>query len=122
MKAFIFFAASLFVLGAVASEGPAARDLNITSFVYTDNDINNRDTTAELCGTVSGNVSTVDRVTVTSDPTTSGPASYTTMLDEEGKFCVVIRTVSGRASAKIWGIGLNKVNEPTLAEVGTKRP
>jgi len=66
-------------------------------------------TLGELCGTVtvtsaqmaaSGNL--LIPVTVTSDPNTSNPGSYTILADRAGNFCVVVNTYTGTASAEAW--------------------
>lgn len=57
---------------------------------------------AELCGVVEGgSVPTFVRVLV--DPKTKQPASYNTVADADGKFCVAVITYRGSADVTIIG-------------------
>lgn len=94
----------IFGFSALNAETKNDRELKITSFLFVENQ-NQHNHAAELCGLVTGNVHLHDRITVTADYTTKGPAPYTTLLDENGRFCVTLRTLTGRASAKFWRVG-----------------
>lgn len=58
---------------------------------------------AELCGKVEGATSNPTFVNVLVDPSTNKPASYNTLTDANGKFCVAVITFKGRAEASIIG-------------------
>jgi hypothetical protein len=98
------------------AETNTQRELKITSFLFVDGH-NHQNRAAELCGHVTGNVHLHDRITVTADYTTKGPAPYTTLLSEDGKFCVTIRTLTGRASAKFWRLGNSELSLSANANI-----
>lgn len=103
MKLLIALAVTFASVSLFAENSENQRKLKIDSFVYVENgSFDNK--SAELCGHVTGNVHVHDRVTVSSDPQTKAPGNYTTLLDAEGKFCVIVRTLSGKASAKYWNL------------------
>ncbi|MEC9282862.1 MAG: hypothetical protein VX642_09125 [Bdellovibrionota bacterium] len=119
MKTLLVIATSLFAIFAQADE-PVSRTISIKSFVYTENG-NFKDQSAELCGVVSGDVTAHDRVTVMADAKSDYAAPYTTLLDKDGKFCIVIRTITGRASAEIWGVSHKNDSVAVMAEIGQER-
>lgn len=105
-------ACSLSALAAVKSD----RKIRIQSFVAIENG-NFDNHGAELCGVVEGRPHLYDRVTVTADYQTKGPANYTVLLNDEGRFCVVLRTVTGKARAKYWRVGDASAQEVVTAEI-----
>lgn len=119
MKTLLVIAMSFFAVLAQAEE-PISRTISVKSFAYTENG-NFKDQSAELCGVVSGEVTAHDRVTVTADHKSEYAAPYTTLVDQEGKFCVLIRTITGRASAELWGVNHKKVGNAVIAEIGKER-
>lgn len=92
---------------ALAAEQPAQTlNVTITSFYRVGGP---QDPSAELCGAVSvagANAASLPNglipVTVTVDPDTQKPGSYTVLADRKGNFCVFVSTFSGRADAEAW--------------------
>ncbi len=74
-----------------------AADLKVTSFNF----IGYRSTAAEICGNITGEISAIAIVDITADPTYKSPGQYSTVASKDGKFCVVINTVTGKADAKL---------------------
>lgn len=89
--------ASLFVASiGFASSSFAA--INITSFHFIGNQ---QPTVAELCGEVAPATGKSELIKITADAGTSEPGSYHTNSGKDGKFCTVIYTQSGRATAEL---------------------
>jgi hypothetical protein len=76
-----------------------ASTIKITSFSR----VGSHDNVAELCGKVLEVKQIPTFITVISDPNSSRPASYNTMADENGKFCIMIVTHRGSAHANVMG-------------------
>ncbi len=74
-----------------------AADLKVTSFNF----IGYRSTAAEICGSITGDISAITIVDVTADPSYKTPAQYSSIASKDGKFCVVINTLTGKADAKL---------------------
>ncbi|MFK8139240.1 MAG: hypothetical protein AB8E15_12850 [Bdellovibrionales bacterium] len=86
-----------------------AREVRVTSFYYVENG-NQQNTAAEICGTVTGNVSLLDRITITTDYDYK-PAAFTTLADQNGRFCAVVRTLRGTASVQLWQLANGDIAE-----------
>lgn len=82
---------------SLSSVSAMAASVKITSFVYTSQDRK----VAELCGVVSDATSTPTFVRVVVDEKSKRPATYNTIADSEGKFCTVVVTYYGTASADV---------------------
>ncbi|MEE6250662.1 MAG: hypothetical protein VX583_09680 [Bdellovibrionota bacterium] len=119
MKTLLVLAVSLFAIFARADE-PIPRSISIKSFVYTENG-NFKDQSAELCGVVTGDITAHDRVTVISDAKSDYAVPYTTLVAKDGRFCVLIRTITGRASAELWGLSNTVEAESVFVKVGKSR-
>jgi hypothetical protein len=76
-----------------------ASSVKITSFYR----VGNNDNVAELCGKVLEVKQVPTFIKVIADPNTSRPASYNTVADENGKFCIIIMTLRGSADANVMG-------------------
>lgn len=98
--------AAILLFGSVQllADSKTDRELKIDSFFFVENGAQ-KNTAAELCGHVTGTVHVHDRITVVADPKAKTPGFYTTQLNKTGHFCVVLRTVSGTASAQLWSMG-----------------
>ena len=119
MKTLLVLAVSLFAIFARADE-PIPRSISIKSFVYTENG-NFKDQSAELCGVVTGDITAHDRVTVISDAKSDYAVPYTTLVAKDGRFCVLIRTITGRASAELWGLNTEAETKTVYVEAGKRR-
>lgn len=88
----------------VTSVSAFSASVKITSFNYvrTTNDTY-RAPLAELCGVVEGASSSPSFVNVQIDHKTKNPASYNTVADANGKFCVAVITYRGTAEASVMG-------------------
>lgn len=73
-----------------------APSVKITSFVYTTSERK----IAELCGVVSNMTATPTFVQITVDENSKRPATYNTLAGTDGKFCSVVVTYYGTATAK----------------------
>lgn len=71
--------------------------VKITSFYRVDNN----DNLAELCGKVLEVKKVPTFIKVIADPNSPRPASYNTVADENGKFCIIIMTLRGSADASV---------------------
>ena len=75
--------------------------IKITNFVMNDS-TNLRDSTAEVCGTVTDSAKTHEKVIIISDPGRH-QAQYVANVAPDGKFCHLIRTITRRATAQTFG-------------------
>lgn len=88
----------------VSSVSAFSASVKVTSFNYirTSNDVTSR--LAELCGVVEGRIgSAPSYVTAKIDPKTNKPASYNTITDVDGKFCMAVITYRGTADVSLMG-------------------
>lgn len=69
-----------------------ASDVKVTSFQYLGSS-----RVAELCGEVKGELRPTGVVEIVSDPGMKAPGFYATPVSKNGKFCLVLRTLSGNA-------------------------
>lgn len=69
-----------------------AAEVKISSFQYL-----GTSRVAELCGELTGELKTNETVEIVSDPGMKVPGYYATAVSKNGKFCVVLRTLSGNA-------------------------
>lgn len=76
-----------------------ASEVKITSFKYT----GTKTRTAELCGRIEGEFGALAIIDVISDPSFKYPGQYSSIAAQDGKFCIVINTLSGEASANVRG-------------------
>jgi hypothetical protein len=81
----------LFIFLSLLSVTSFAAEVKISSFQYLSST-----RVAELCGFVTG-VAAGELVEVVSDPKMKVPGHYTTLTNSTGKFCLVLRTLSGEA-------------------------
>ena len=58
---------------------------------------------AELCGKVEGSTKSVDFLKVTVDAGSRRPASYNTLSDDKGNFCLTVITYRGTADVSLMG-------------------
>lgn len=77
----------------VMAQEPSVR---ITSYTY----VNQERKLAELCGVVSNMTKTPTHVQVTVDYNSSKPANYNTLVGPDGRFCTVVVTYYGTATAR----------------------
>jgi len=100
----------LMLSALLVSASAMAATVKITSFNY----IRSGEALAELCGTVTDAAATPSFVRVQIDHTTNRPATYNTLTDENGRFCVAVVTYRGTAAASL-------INQPApLAEAFIK--
>ena len=93
--------ASALMLVSVSS---FAASVKITSFNYVRTSSETfHSPLAELCGVVEGATSTPSFVSIKVDPGTNNTASYNTLGDANGKFCIAVITYRGRAEATVTG-------------------
>ena len=90
----IFVSPILFSLNALASE------VKITSFRYLEAGVRNS-SAAELCGKLVSPTGQPELVNIVSDPNSKTPAPYTAWTNKDGKFCLVISTLTGRANVDL---------------------
>lgn len=83
---------SLLTFSAFASAAPTVK---INSYTYTSQGVR----TAELCGTVSNMTTTPTFVRLLVDEASKHPAVYNTLAGADGKFCMLVVTYYGTASA-----------------------
>lgn len=111
---------TILVFTGLISVGAFAQDVGIklTSFYLTDPSINSRN--AEICGTVTGNFSANHRVTVEVDP---GPKSgkYNALPAQDGRFCMMVQTNSGRAVGSVYQVGQASNLELPSAEISVQK-
>lgn len=69
-----------------------AGEVKVTSFQYLGST-----RVAELCGEVQGEIKATNVVEIISDPGMKAPGYYATPITKSGKFCLVLRTLSGNA-------------------------
>lgn len=83
------------------SAAAQAGQVKITSFYYT----GPQNRAAELCGQVMSDTPKEQHfhIRVLADPGLANPGVYNTIAAEDGKFCVLISTSTGYASANVWG-------------------
>lgn len=94
MRIFFVGLISVFSLSALAE------NVRITSFRYLDDQQGTvRAKIAELCGTVIAPTGQPALIKVLSDHLSKTPGSYYVWSGKDGKFCTVIATYTGRASA-----------------------
>lgn len=90
----------MMMLGLVVfSTYASAASVRITSFLR----VGSTDNMAELCGKLIETRPTPTFIKVVSDYNSSRPAIYNTVADESGKFCILIMTIRGSATAGIFG-------------------
>jgi hypothetical protein len=78
---------------------------------------NSQNTSAEVCGTVSGGTLTgQEHVLVTVDPN-SNPGEYTTLLSPSGNFCAVVRTFTGTVEASVFTPGQTTASAKVRAQI-----
>ena len=87
----------------MSSVSAFAASIKITSFNFVRTSTDYRSPLAELCGKVEGATSAPTFIRVQVDPTSKGHASYNTLADEDGKFCLAVITYRGTAEASIMG-------------------
>jgi hypothetical protein len=97
MKKFMILA---LLVGSFSAFGATIR---VTSFNYVGTAGNTHHPLAELCGVVEGAVSTPAFLNVMVDPTANKPASYNTLADANGNFCLAVITYRGRANVTLIG-------------------
>ena len=88
-----FFALSALLISSSAF----AASVKITSFNY----VRSGEALAELCGTVTDSATTPAFVRVQIDHTSNRPATYNTLTDDAGRFCVAVVTFRGTAEARV---------------------
>mgnify|MGYP003395226849 CR=1 FL=1 len=88
-----FIGLSMVLLCAVAQSA----EVKITSFNF----IGYRSSAAELCGSIDGDAGPIAIIDIISDPISKIPGQYSTIASKDGKFCVVINTLTGKADAKL---------------------
>jgi hypothetical protein len=81
----------------LVSTSVLATSVRITSFNY----VRSGEALAELCGTVSDATTTPSFVRVQIDHTSTRPATYNTLTDTTGRFCVAVVTFRGTAEASV---------------------
>ncbi len=81
----------------LVSTSVLATSVRITSFNY----VRSGEALAELCGTVSDATTTPSFVRVQIDHTSNRPATYNTLTDTNGRFCVAVVTFRGTAEASV---------------------
>ncbi|MBC86814.1 MAG: hypothetical protein CL677_06500 [Bdellovibrionaceae bacterium] len=91
--------------------------LEIRRFVYI-NSNELRSPTAEMCGRVS-EIHGADRIIVTTDKGRRAESRYTTMTDDQGVWCVVVKTLTGQGEARVWRMGAGTFGTAT-AEASTE--
>lgn len=94
------FMALAFLVSSVSS---FAASVKVTSFNYvsTQNDIHNP--LAELCGLVDGATTSPVFLSIVVDPKSRRPATYNTLADANGKFCIAVITYRGQADVSLIG-------------------
>lgn len=88
----------------VSSVSAFSATVKVTSFnfIRTSNDV--MAPLAELCGVVEGAITSAPSyVSAKIDPKSGKPASYNTITDSEGKFCMAVITYRGTAEVSIMG-------------------
>ncbi len=89
----------MMVLALTLLSGTAmAANVKITSFNY----VNQERRVAELCGVVTDSEGPATLVQITVDERSKRPATYNTMAGPNGKFCTVVVTFYGTASAEVF--------------------
>lgn len=58
-------------------------------------------TLAELCGTVQENDNSEIHLNVLADPTSINPHHYHTLTGNDGRFCIILSTISGLARVSL---------------------
>lgn len=84
---------------ALLSVTAIAAEVKITSFNYT----GTKTRTAELCGIVEGDVGPLTVVDVIVDPNYKTPGEYTVIVAQDGQFCTVVNTLTGKADITLRG-------------------
>lgn len=87
----------LMITALMISSSAFATSVRITSFNF----IRSGEALAELCGTVSDATTNPSFVRVLVDHTSNRPATYNTLTDDAGKFCVAVVTYRGTAAASV---------------------
>jgi hypothetical protein len=93
--------ALLMLFGFTGTASAQAPEVKIESFYFTGDTINDR--TAEICGGVYPAPGAVTHVTVTVDPRSKNPGSYTVAANSAGRFCTVVISFTGTATAGVAG-------------------
>lgn len=87
-----------------ASVSSLAATVRITSFNYVRTSSDSfHSPLAELCGVVEGQTTVPTFVSIKVDPGTNKPASYNTLGDANGKFCMAVITYRGTAEVSVTG-------------------
>lgn len=77
-----------------------ASDVKITSFRFLENGVH-FSPAAEMCGELVVPTGKTEMIKITSDPDSKSPATYYVWAGKEGKFCSIIATFTGQASANL---------------------
>jgi hypothetical protein len=99
--------ALLMLFGFTGSASAQAPEVKIESFYYTGNSVDNR--TAEICGGVYPAPGAITHVAVTVDPRSKNPGSYTVAANSAGRFCTIVMTFTGTATAGVAGFASSQV-------------
>lgn len=94
IKKLIYVSSVLFSLNVFASE------VKITSFRYLEAGVRNS-SAAELCGKLVSPTGQPELIKIVSDPNSKTPAPYTAWTNKDGKFCLIISTLTGRANVDL---------------------
>lgn len=84
------------------SSSAFAATVKVTSFAYVRIG-NTTNPLAELCGKVEGADKSPTFIKVLVDPGSKDPASYNTLADDKGNFCLPVLTYRGTADVSIIG-------------------
>ena len=77
-----------------------ASDVKITSFKFLEHSAH-FSPTAEICGQLISPTGKSESIKIISDPDSKSPGEYIAMTSKNGKFCQVIATYSGNATADL---------------------
>lgn len=91
---------SLVVLALLTAASTTFADVNITSFRYV-NSYDIRSTLTELCGAVTPATGKSELIKVSADPQTDNVGYYHVNTGKDGKFCLLLSTLTGKATAEL---------------------
>jgi hypothetical protein len=91
---------TLFVLALMMAASTSFADVKITSFRYV-NSYDIRSTVTELCGAVTPATGKSELVKITVDPGTDNTVYYHANTGKDGNFCLLLSTLTGRATAEL---------------------
>lgn len=94
---------TLGLIGLLASFSALSASVKITSFTLVRIGDTLNHPVAELCGKVEGSTKAVDYLKVTVDAGSRRPATYNTLSDDKGNFCLTVITYRGNAEVSIMG-------------------